>query len=48
MRRCAMGPVELGKISPGIKSLAHFVVKLKVNLRDLIPDYPKQDESKDP
>lgn len=40
--------VELGKISPGIKSLAHFAVKLNVNLRDLIPDYPKRVDSERP
>lgn len=30
--------VELGKISPGLKSLRHLATKAGVKLRDLIPD----------
>jgi transcriptional regulator with XRE-family HTH domain len=30
--------VELGKISPALKTLAHFASKLEVPLKDLIPD----------
>ncbi len=30
--------VELGKISPALKTLAHFAKKLEVPLKDLIPD----------
>jgi hypothetical protein len=30
--------VELAKVAPSLKMLAHFAQKLSVRLRDLIPD----------
>jgi len=36
--RAMVSAVELGKISPALKTLAHFARKLEVPLKDLIPD----------
>ena len=36
--RAMVSAVELGKISPALKTLAHFAAKLEVPLKDLIPD----------
>ena len=36
--RAMVSAVELGKVSPAIKSLAHFASKLEVRLKDLVPD----------
>jgi transcriptional regulator with XRE-family HTH domain len=36
--RAMVSAVELGKISPALKTLAHFASKLEVPLEDLIPD----------
>lgn len=36
--RAHVSAVELGKISPAIKSLVHFARKLDVPVRDLIPE----------
>jgi transcriptional regulator with XRE-family HTH domain len=36
--RAMVSAVELGKISPALKTLAHFASKLEVPLKDLIPD----------
>ncbi len=36
--RAYVSAVELGKISPGLKSLRHLATKLGVPLRSLIPD----------
>jgi len=36
--RAMVSAVELGKISPALKTLAHFASKLNVSLKDLIPD----------
>ena len=36
--RAMVSAVELGKISPALKTLAHFAKQLDVPLRDLIPD----------
>jgi len=36
--RAMVSAVELGKISPALKTLAHFAKQLEVPLRDLIPD----------
>jgi transcriptional regulator with XRE-family HTH domain len=35
--RAMVSAIELGKISPALKSLAHFARKLDVPLRELIP-----------
>jgi transcriptional regulator with XRE-family HTH domain len=39
--RAMVSAIELGKISPALKSLAHFARRLDVPLRDLIP--PERD-----
>ncbi len=36
--RAMVSAVELGKVAPALKSLAHFAKKLGVPLKDLIPD----------
>jgi transcriptional regulator with XRE-family HTH domain len=36
--RAMVSAVKLGKISPALKTLAHFATKLEVPLKDLIPD----------
>ena len=36
--RAYVSAVELGKVSPGLKSLRHLATKLSVPLRSLIPD----------
>ena len=36
--RAMVSAVELGKISPALKTLAHFATKLEVPLKNLIPD----------
>jgi ribosome-binding protein aMBF1 (putative translation factor) len=36
--RAMVSAVELGKISPALKTLAHFATKLEVPMKDLIPD----------
>ncbi|HAF11283.1 MAG TPA: hypothetical protein DCK98_14540 [Chloroflexi bacterium] len=36
--RAHVSAVELGKVAPSLKTLAHFATKLEVPLRSLIPD----------
>ena len=36
--RAMVSAVELGKVSPAVKTLAHFASKLGVSIRELIPD----------
>jgi transcriptional regulator with XRE-family HTH domain len=36
--RAMVSAVELGKISPALKTLAHFASMLETPLKDLLPD----------
>ena len=36
--RAHVSAVELGKVAPSLKTLAHFAAKLQVPLRSLVPD----------
>jgi ribosome-binding protein aMBF1 (putative translation factor) len=36
--RAMVSAVELAKVAPSLKMLAHFAQKLEVRLRDLLPD----------
>ena len=38
LTRAYVSAVELGKISPSLKSLSHMATKASVSLRSLIPD----------
>jgi ribosome-binding protein aMBF1 (putative translation factor) len=37
LTRAMISAIELGKVSPALKSLAHFARKLSLPLRELIP-----------